>query len=130
MDCFGSGYLSLYCRSGTDRGTPYHCISPCNPLHLPVYNERSAHMVLHYGCIHFKATKQHTVTTSSTEAELLTVSLTVKELMWWKRFFTVSETARSSASVLEVVTVCCLVALKCMHPPRKATSNSTISWLI
>ena len=43
---------------------------------------------LYGGCIHYKATKQRTVTTSSTEAELLSISLTVKELIWWKRFFT------------------------------------------
>ena len=39
------------------------------------------------GAIHYKATKQKTVTTSSTEAELLGVTATVKELFLWKRFF-------------------------------------------
>ena len=42
---------------------------------------------LYGGCVHYKAAKQKTVTTSSTEAELLSVSSTVKELMWWIRFY-------------------------------------------
>ena len=42
---------------------------------------------LYGGCIHYKAAKQKTVTTSSTEAELLSVLSTVKELMWWIRFY-------------------------------------------
>ena len=39
------------------------------------------------GVIDWKASKQKTVTTSSTEAELLAVSTTAKETMWWTRFF-------------------------------------------
>ena len=42
---------------------------------------------LYGGYIYYKALKQKTVTTSSIEAELLSVLLTVKELIWWKRFF-------------------------------------------
>ena len=39
------------------------------------------------GVIHYKAVKGTTVTTSSTEAELLALSLTAKEFIWWMRFF-------------------------------------------
>jgi hypothetical protein len=39
------------------------------------------------GVIHYKAVKGKTVTTSSTEAELLALSLAGKEFIWWKRFF-------------------------------------------
>jgi hypothetical protein len=39
------------------------------------------------GVIHYKAIKGTTVTTSSTEAELLALSLTAKDFIWWKRFF-------------------------------------------
>ena len=39
------------------------------------------------GTIHYKATKQRTVTTSSTEAELLALSNTAREYMWWRRLF-------------------------------------------
>ena len=39
------------------------------------------------GVIHYKAVKGTTVTTSSTKAELLALSLTAKEFIWWKRFF-------------------------------------------
>jgi hypothetical protein len=39
------------------------------------------------GMIHFKATKQKTVTTASTKAKLLALTLIAKEYMWWIRFF-------------------------------------------
>jgi hypothetical protein len=35
----------------------------------------------------WKSAKQKTVTTSSTEAELLALTYTSKETMWWRRFF-------------------------------------------
>ncbi len=37
--------------------------------------------------IDWKASKQKTVTTGSTEAELLANSLTGKETIWWTQFF-------------------------------------------
>lgn len=43
--------------------------------------------MLFNGVIDWKASKQKTVTTSSTEAELLALSTTGKELIWWTRFF-------------------------------------------
>jgi hypothetical protein len=42
---------------------------------------------LYGGPIDWKASKQTTVTTSTTEAELLALSRTAKEFMAWKRFF-------------------------------------------
>ena len=42
---------------------------------------------LYGGVIHYKAVKGTTVTTSSTEAELLALSLTAKDFIWWIRFF-------------------------------------------
>ena len=39
------------------------------------------------GAVDWKATKQHTVTTSSTEAELLAMSYAGKEPIAWNRFF-------------------------------------------
>jgi hypothetical protein len=39
------------------------------------------------GVIHYKATKGKTITTSSTEAELLALSATAKDFVWWLRFF-------------------------------------------
>ena len=39
------------------------------------------------GPIDWKSTKQRTVTTSSTEAELLALSHAAKEVLWWKRLF-------------------------------------------
>ena len=42
---------------------------------------------LYKGPIDWKATKQRTVTTSTTEAELLALTLAGRETIWWKRFF-------------------------------------------
>ena len=42
---------------------------------------------LYNGAIDWKASKQNTVTTSSTEAELLAISTAGKETIWWTRFF-------------------------------------------
>ena len=39
------------------------------------------------GMIDWKASKQRTVTTGSTEAELLAISMTANTKMWWDRFF-------------------------------------------
>ena len=44
-------------------------------------------LMLYGGIVHYKATKQKTVTTSSTEAELLAVSYLAKEYLWWMRLF-------------------------------------------
>lgn len=43
--------------------------------------------MLYGGAIDWKASKQKTVTTSSTEAELLAISTASKEYIWWSRFF-------------------------------------------
>ena len=42
---------------------------------------------LYGGPIDWKVSKQPTVTTSSTEAELLALSETARQAFWWKRFF-------------------------------------------
>lgn len=42
---------------------------------------------LYGGAIDWRAAKQRTVTTSSTEAELLALSRAAKEIIWWRRFF-------------------------------------------
>ena len=42
---------------------------------------------LFQGMVDWKASKQKTVTTSSTEAELLAISAAGKEVLWWDRFF-------------------------------------------
>lgn len=42
---------------------------------------------LYQGPIDWKAAKQRTVTTSSTEAELLALSTTAKQTIWWERIF-------------------------------------------
>lgn len=42
---------------------------------------------LFHGIIYWKAIKQKTVTTSSTEVELLAITVTAKEYIWWIRLF-------------------------------------------
>jgi Reverse transcriptase (RNA-dependent DNA polymerase) len=42
---------------------------------------------LYSGAIDWRAGKQKTVTTSSTEAELLSLSTAAREVIWWRRFF-------------------------------------------
>jgi Reverse transcriptase (RNA-dependent DNA polymerase) len=42
---------------------------------------------LYGGAIDWRAGKQRTVTTSSTEAELLSLSTAAREVIWWRRFF-------------------------------------------
>jgi Reverse transcriptase (RNA-dependent DNA polymerase) len=42
---------------------------------------------LYGGPIDWRAAKQRTVTTSSTEAELLSLTVAAKEFIWWNRFF-------------------------------------------
>jgi hypothetical protein len=42
---------------------------------------------LYGGAIDWRAGKQKTVTTSSTEAELLSLSTAAREVIWWRRFF-------------------------------------------
>ena len=51
------------------------------------YSSAGFCLQLYGGTIHYKATKIKTVVTSSTHAELLSLSQTAKELQWWKRFF-------------------------------------------
>jgi hypothetical protein len=43
--------------------------------------------MLYGGPVDWKAAKQATVTTSSTEAELLALSATAKDLKWWQRLY-------------------------------------------
>lgn len=54
---------------------------------LTRYSSQGYAFMLFGGLIDWKANKQKTVTTSSTEAELLAVSEAAKELIWWLRFF-------------------------------------------
>jgi hypothetical protein len=42
---------------------------------------------LYGGAIDWRAGKQKTVTTSSTKAELLSLSTAAREVIWWRRFF-------------------------------------------
>ncbi|KAI0997641.1 hypothetical protein K3495_g10547 [Podosphaera aphanis] len=47
------------------------------------YSSNGFCLQLFNGMIHWKATKQKSVTTSSTEAELLALTITAKEYIWW-----------------------------------------------
>jgi len=51
------------------------------------YSTEGYLLKLFNGPIDWRSTKQKTVTTSSTEAELLALSHAAKEVLWWKRLF-------------------------------------------
>lgn len=55
------------------------------------YSSQGYVFMLYGGPIDWKASKQRTVTLSSTEAELLSISTTAKETLWWQRFFSAIE---------------------------------------
>ena len=55
------------------------------------YSSQGYAMKLFGGLIDWKANKQKTVTLSSTEAELLAISQTAKETIWWSRLFELIE---------------------------------------
>ena len=46
------------------------------------YSSNGYAIKLFGGMLHFKATKQKTITTASTKAELLALTLTAKEYIW------------------------------------------------
>ena len=50
-------------------------------------NTQGSAFTLYNGMIDWKASRQITVTTSTTEAELLGVLAVAKETLWWSRFF-------------------------------------------
>ena len=55
------------------------------------YSSQGYAFKLFGGLIDWKANKQKTVTLSSTEAELLAISQTGKEALWWSRLFSMLE---------------------------------------
>jgi hypothetical protein len=77
----------LYSASSTT--TPFLCASDAAYADDPVTRRSTAGYVflLFGGPVDWKSTKQRTVTTSSTEAELLALSDAAKEMYSWRRFF-------------------------------------------
>ena len=68
----------------------FHCSS--NAAFADNPDQKSSHSYLfklYESAIVWKAMKQSTVTTSSTEAELLALTTTTKEALWWQQFFKV-----------------------------------------
>ena len=76
--------------SGDETGPIFNCASDAAFADDPDTRKSSDGYLfkLYGGAIDWKASKQKTVTTSSTEAELLSLSAATREVMWWKRFFT------------------------------------------
>ncbi|KAI0993168.1 hypothetical protein K3495_g15016 [Podosphaera aphanis] len=66
------------------------------------YSSHGFCFLLYGGPIHWKATKGKTVTTSSTEAELLAISFTAKEFIRWVCFF-----SHPDFDLQEKPTICC-----------------------
>jgi hypothetical protein len=75
--------------SASDTRQAFTCASDAAFADDPVtrYSTEGYLFKLFGGPIDWRSTKQRTVTTSSTEAELLALSHTAKEVLWWKRLF-------------------------------------------
>jgi hypothetical protein len=75
--------------SASDAQYIFDCASDAAFTDDPVtrYSTERCLFKLFGGLIDWRSTKQKTVTTSSTEAELLALSHAAKEVLWWKRLF-------------------------------------------
>jgi len=75
--------------SASDTRQVFTCASDAAFADDPVtrYSTEGYLFKLFGGPIDWRSTKQKTVTTSSTEAELLALSHAAKEVLWWKRLF-------------------------------------------
>jgi hypothetical protein len=72
----------------TRKSSPHRATQHLQITDSPGTNSSYSYCIaLYRGVIHYKAVEGTTVTTSSTEAELLTLSMTAKEFIQWKRFF-------------------------------------------
>lgn len=82
---YSTRYLAI--RFGPN-STPFHAASDAAFADNPDRKSTEAYLFkLYGGPIDWIAKKQRTVTTSTTEAELLAVSHASKEMMWWRRLF-------------------------------------------
>jgi hypothetical protein len=75
--------------SASDTRQVFTCASDTAFADDPVtrYSTEGYLFKLFGGPIDWRSTKHRAVTTSSTEAELLALSHTAKEVLWWKRLF-------------------------------------------
>lgn len=81
-------YAIEYSGDSEDGFTPFLCASDAAYADHADRKSSEGYLVkLYNGPIDWRATKQHTVTTSTTEAELLAISEAGKQLFWWKRLF-------------------------------------------
>lgn len=80
-----------YSATATDTAEPSNCFITSSDAaygdHLDRHSSEGYLATLYGGPIDWKASKQKTITTSSTEAELLAISEAGKTLQWWKRLF-------------------------------------------
>ena len=65
------------------------------------YNFQEYAFMLFKSLVDWRATKQKTVITSSTEAELLAISIVDKKMIWWTRFFDEISFQLSHTSVIQ-----------------------------
>ena len=77
-----------YSKTNKDELRIFHCSSDAAFADNPDRKSSNGYLFKLYGSpIAWKATKQSTITTSSTEAELLALSTATKEAIWWQRLF-------------------------------------------
>ncbi|CAL8578705.1 hypothetical protein XPA_010761 [Xanthoria parietina] len=82
-------YSIVYNAMATDPHTTFIASSDASFADDPAtrFSSQGYGFKLFNGLIDWKASKQKTVTMSSTEAELLAATAAAREFIWWKRFF-------------------------------------------
>jgi hypothetical protein len=85
---YGTSNLAIEYSASGDQ--PIVCASDAAFADDPAtrYSTEGYLLKLFNGPVDWRSTKQRTVTTSSTEAELLALSHASKDVIWWKRLFT------------------------------------------
>jgi Reverse transcriptase (RNA-dependent DNA polymerase) len=91
---------------------------------------------LYGGAIDWKAGKQKTVTTSSREAELLSLSTAAREVIWWRRFFSAikfdtQQTTQIHCDNLQTIRILTKETVKLETRLRQEVEDGTITikWL-
>ena len=86
---YGTKNRAMLFTASTEDSLVFHCSSDAAFADDPTTRKSSEGYLFHLfgGPIDWRASKQKTVTTSSTEAELLALSRTAKEAFAWERFF-------------------------------------------
>jgi hypothetical protein len=85
---YATRYLAIEYSGMTDPNETFICASDASFADHKDWKSTEGYLCkLYGGPIDWRASKQRTVTTSTTEAELLAISEAAKSTFWWKRLF-------------------------------------------